>query len=534
VVEYVDGPSLAEVVEHQGPLTVANLHSVAVGVATALVGIHGAGVIHRDLKPQNVLLAPGSPKVIDFGIARAFEATSQYTRTGHMVGTVAYMAPERFSDEPGTPLTPATDIFAWGCVMAYAGTGRSPFHGDSPEATAARILTQPPRLGNLAEPMRGLVEHATVKKPADRPTARELLDMLVSRAAGTRPRAPRRQRAAGLSPAVAAFLAPAGPQPADPPAADNRPPVPRHGGLRPAVAEFLEPSGSPAPESRPVSPGHAAAPRPRPPRRSVAWPGTRRLAERVTGWRGGRWVATTAALLAVAVVIGAGAWAGRGFNSGGAAVVKTTAPQSPGANGGGSPAAPAGAVEPTGGRSILKDALTKPGLWPAGGSQRNGARCELRGVLRAQRDERVEGGEHQCPAPAQDIADDFGVAVTAALQSASSCAAIWFHWTVGQSGDVLRVCPDLVSLTDQGPDHHTPLGTFDPKQPIELRRPIQIHLVVRDRQAQLWLSGRYAGALALPDGGPRSGRLLLGISVQDGDDPPPYAVTFSQIDVRSL
>src|SRR5690242_10736946 len=153
VVEYVDGPSLAEVVEQRGPLTVANLHSVAVGVATALVGIHGAGVIHRDLKPQNVLLAPGSPKVIDFGIARAFEATSQYTRTGHMVGTVAYMAPERFSDEPGTPLTPATDIFAWGCVIAYAGTGRSPFHGDSPETTAARILTQPPHLANLAEPL---------------------------------------------------------------------------------------------------------------------------------------------------------------------------------------------------------------------------------------------------------------------------------------------------------------------------------------------------------------------------------------------
>src|SRR4051794_35739262 len=179
VVEYVDGPSLADVVEESGPLKAAALHSLAVGVVTALTGIHGAGVIHRDLKPGNVLLAPGSPKVIDFGIARAFEATSQHTRTDQMVGTVAYMAPERFSSEPGTPLTAAADVFAWGCVVAYAGTGRTPFHGDSPPATAARILTQPPHLAGLTEPLRGLVELSLSKRPEDRPTARELLDLLL-------------------------------------------------------------------------------------------------------------------------------------------------------------------------------------------------------------------------------------------------------------------------------------------------------------------------------------------------------------------
>jgi serine/threonine protein kinase len=133
VVEYVDGPSLAEVVEERGPLTVSNLHSVAIGVATALTAIHGAGVIHRDLKPRNVLLAPGSPKVIDFGIARALESTSAHTRTDQMVGTVAYMAPERFGSSPGEVLvTPAADVFAWGGVVAYAGTGRTPFSADSP------------------------------------------------------------------------------------------------------------------------------------------------------------------------------------------------------------------------------------------------------------------------------------------------------------------------------------------------------------------------------------------------------------------
>ncbi|WP_213001376.1 protein kinase domain-containing protein [Winogradskya consettensis] len=180
VVEYVDGPGLNEVVEERGPLRAAALHSLAVGVATALTGIHGAGVIHRDLKPDNVLLAPGSPKVIDFGLARAFEAATQHTRTDQMVGTVAYMAPERFSDDPGTPLTAAADIFAWGCVVCYSGTGRTPFAGDSPAATAGRILTQPPRLDGLPEPLRTIVERSLAKNPQDRPTARELLDALLA------------------------------------------------------------------------------------------------------------------------------------------------------------------------------------------------------------------------------------------------------------------------------------------------------------------------------------------------------------------
>ncbi|MET8255897.1 serine/threonine-protein kinase [Micromonospora sp. NPDC005205] len=180
VVEYVEGPSLAQVVREQGPLGGAHLHGIAVGVATALTAIHGAGVIHRDLKPANVLVAPGGIKVIDFGIARAFEATSQHTRTNQMVGTVSYMAPERFDTASGRPAGPAADIFAWGALVAYAATGRSPFGGDSPTATAMRILTQPPDLTGLGGPLRELVSRALEKDPAARPTSRELLDGLLT------------------------------------------------------------------------------------------------------------------------------------------------------------------------------------------------------------------------------------------------------------------------------------------------------------------------------------------------------------------
>jgi predicted Ser/Thr protein kinase len=179
VVEYVDGRSLADIVAEEGPLTAGNLHSVAIGVATALAAIHGAGVIHRDLKPRNVLFSLGTPKVIDFGIARALEATSQHTRTDQMVGTVAYMAPERF-DADNRVVGTAADVFAWGAVVAYAGTGRTPFAADSPAATAARILTQPPEISGLPRPLRDLVILALAKEPDDRPSAHELLDMLLA------------------------------------------------------------------------------------------------------------------------------------------------------------------------------------------------------------------------------------------------------------------------------------------------------------------------------------------------------------------
>jgi hypothetical protein len=131
-----------------------------------------------------VLFALGTPKVIDFGIARAFEATSQHTGTDQMVGTVAYMAPERF-DGDSSRIGPAADVFAWGVVVTYAGTGRTPFGGDSAAATAGAILTRPPTLDGLPAPLRELVARTLAKEPELRPTAFELLDELVAVGAPT-------------------------------------------------------------------------------------------------------------------------------------------------------------------------------------------------------------------------------------------------------------------------------------------------------------------------------------------------------------
>ncbi|WP_412748054.1 serine/threonine-protein kinase [Krasilnikovia sp. M28-CT-15] len=181
VVEYVEGADLGQLVRRNGPLRGGSLHSVAVGVATALAAIHSAGVIHRDLKPNNVLFSLGTPKVIDFGIARAADSGTELTRPDQMVGTISYMAPERFATgDERRPDGPAADIFAWGVLVAYAATGRTPFAADSPVATAAKILTQEPDLTGLTGPLRDLVTAALTKKPDDRPTASELLDGLLT------------------------------------------------------------------------------------------------------------------------------------------------------------------------------------------------------------------------------------------------------------------------------------------------------------------------------------------------------------------
>jgi hypothetical protein len=175
VTEYIEGPTLTAALEQDGPMHGSTLDSLAIGIAAALNGIHAAGIVHRDLKPGNVLLSRVGPKVIDFGIARALDALERLTEPGNVLGTPAYMAPEQFR---GTTTT-ATDVFSWGSVVTFAGTGRPPFGTGAPPMLMHRILSESPDLGALERPLRDLVGQALDKEPGRRPTARALLLALV-------------------------------------------------------------------------------------------------------------------------------------------------------------------------------------------------------------------------------------------------------------------------------------------------------------------------------------------------------------------
>ncbi|WP_051023442.1 serine/threonine-protein kinase [Nocardia pneumoniae] len=142
---FVPGPSLHQVVHRYGPLPERTVLLLCAGIAEALHAIHTAGVVHRDLKPGNVLIAADGPRVIDFGIARAADA-SPLTGTGLLVGSPGFIAPEQVS---GLPATPATDVFALGALIAYTGSATHPF-GDGPEpASLYRAIHDEPDLSRL-------------------------------------------------------------------------------------------------------------------------------------------------------------------------------------------------------------------------------------------------------------------------------------------------------------------------------------------------------------------------------------------------
>ena len=173
VSEFIDGPSLQERVDAQGPLPEGDLLRLAVGTATALTAIHGAGVVHRDFKPANVLLGPDGPRVVDFGIARLTDAA---TITSGLIGTPAYVAPEQLA---GVRPTSAVDIFAWAVTVMFAATGRLAFGADSVPAVMHRIMYEEPDLRGLPPLLQPVVLQCLDKDPARRPTARELLLRLV-------------------------------------------------------------------------------------------------------------------------------------------------------------------------------------------------------------------------------------------------------------------------------------------------------------------------------------------------------------------
>jgi hypothetical protein len=170
VTAFVAGPSLGQIlIEHQA-LPPDSVRVLGAGVAEALGAIHAAGLIHRDLKPSNILLAEDGPHVIDFGVARAIDASGVTSRPG----TPGFMAPEVLL---GRPFTSACDVFALGMVLAYA-LGIRPFGVGLPEAIAYRVVHEEPDLGGLDPRIRDVVAACLAKEPSERPTPARILELL--------------------------------------------------------------------------------------------------------------------------------------------------------------------------------------------------------------------------------------------------------------------------------------------------------------------------------------------------------------------
>lgn len=172
VTSYVPSLPLDEAVQAHGPLPEASLRVLAAGLIEALADIHRAGLIHRDLKPGNVLLAEDGPRVIDFGIARVTDGTAA---TQSIIGTPGFMSPEQVQ---GEALTPASDLFAYGAVLAYAASGTGPFGEGNMPTMVMRIISREPDLSGVPESLRHLVSACLSKDSKGRPGPGEILDYL--------------------------------------------------------------------------------------------------------------------------------------------------------------------------------------------------------------------------------------------------------------------------------------------------------------------------------------------------------------------
>ncbi|MEU9209064.1 serine/threonine-protein kinase [Streptomyces sp. NPDC048415] len=178
---YAAGPSLtAAVADGGGPLPGHSVRVLGAGLAEALSAVHALGLVHRDVKPSNVLLTLDGPLLIDFGIARATDGTASLTSTGVSVGSPGYMSPEQIL---GKGATGAADIFSLGAVLVYAATGEPPFPGDSSASLLYKVVHEEPRLGALKGELRALVAACLAKDPGARPAPDEVAARLAPQGA---------------------------------------------------------------------------------------------------------------------------------------------------------------------------------------------------------------------------------------------------------------------------------------------------------------------------------------------------------------
>ncbi|MFF9509854.1 PQQ-binding-like beta-propeller repeat protein [Streptomyces sp. NPDC014727] len=253
---YVPAPSLEEIVTECGPMPVQAVRWLAAGIAEALQSIHGAGLVHRDMKPSNVLVVEDGPRVIDFGIASGVSNT-RLTMTNVAVGTPAYMSPEQARDSRS--VTGASDVFSLGSTLVFAATGHAPFHGANPVETVFMLLREGPDLEGLPDELRPLIESCMQMDAGLRPTPADLQAQLAPHlfasggddsgtASAWLPTSAtamiEQRRGGGRKPAAPVAPAPVPPPPPQPPGTDRDTAWRSGGDLRsPAAAAAQLPDG---------------------------------------------------------------------------------------------------------------------------------------------------------------------------------------------------------------------------------------------------------------------------------------------------